>query len=82
LNFVTQAHTPSEFVELCERIYYGESIGSDGSMTKPKANATEKQAKETRFISRSLLQPQIEKEQSIVPYIRPMVMMQRNVKSS
>jgi hypothetical protein len=42
LNFDTQAHTPNEFVELCERISYGESSGNDGSMTKPKA---EKQAK-------------------------------------
>jgi hypothetical protein len=45
LNFDTQAHTPNEFVELCQRISYGELIGNDGSMTKPKANATEKQAK-------------------------------------
>jgi hypothetical protein len=45
LNFDTQAHTPNEFVELCERIIYGEVIGSEGSMSKPKARATEKQAK-------------------------------------
>jgi hypothetical protein len=43
LNFYTQA--PNEFVRLCEQISYGELIGNEGSMTKPKANAMEKQAK-------------------------------------
>jgi hypothetical protein len=42
LSSDTQVHTPIEFVELCERISYSESISTDGLMTKPKANSTEK----------------------------------------
>jgi ribosomal protein S28E/S33 len=60
LNFDTQAHNPNEFVELCERVSYGESTGSNGLITILKANVMEKQAKEARFISRNPLQLQLQ----------------------
>ena len=44
LNFDTQASTPNEFIELCERISYGEST-NDGLIVKTKQNAGEKGAK-------------------------------------
>jgi hypothetical protein len=44
LNFDTQASTPNEFIELCERISFGESA-NEGSMTKTKQDAGEKGAK-------------------------------------
>lgn len=34
LNFDTQAHTPNEFIEICERISYGESTNNDDSKMK------------------------------------------------
>jgi hypothetical protein len=44
LNFDTQASNPNEFIELCERISYGETI-TDGPMVKAKQIAGEKGAK-------------------------------------
>jgi hypothetical protein len=44
LNFDTNASTPNEFIELCERISYGES-NNEGLMTKTKQEAGEKGAK-------------------------------------
>jgi hypothetical protein len=44
LNFDTNASTPNEFIELCERISYGES-NNEGSMTKTKQDAGDKGAK-------------------------------------
>jgi hypothetical protein len=35
LNFDAQAHTPNEFIEMCERISYGESF-NEGTTSKPK----------------------------------------------
>jgi hypothetical protein len=39
LGFDTQASTTSEFIDLCQRISYGESTKEDGSMTKAKQTA-------------------------------------------
>jgi hypothetical protein len=36
LNFDSQAHTPNEFIETCERISYSESF-NEGTMSKPKS---------------------------------------------
>jgi hypothetical protein len=36
LNFDVQAHTPNEFIEMCESMSYGESF-NEGTMSKPKA---------------------------------------------
>lgn len=44
LDFDTLASGPNEFIEMCERISYGETT-MDGSMTKPKPSASEKGAK-------------------------------------
>lgn len=44
LNFDTSASTPNEFIEVCERISYGETT-NEGSMTKTKQDAGEKGAK-------------------------------------
>ena len=44
LNFDTQASTPNAFIELCERISYGES-SIDGPTVKTKPNAGEKGVK-------------------------------------
>jgi hypothetical protein len=44
LGFDSIAHTPQEFVEICERISYGES-NDDGQKAKPKQNAGSKGAK-------------------------------------
>jgi hypothetical protein len=39
-NFDAQDHTPNEFVELCERISYGETLNADASPPKAKANSS------------------------------------------
>ena len=44
LGFDSISHTPQEFVEICERISYGETI-EDGQKAKPKQNAGPKGAK-------------------------------------
>lgn len=45
LGFDSIAHTPQEFVEICERISYGEQSNDDGQKAKPKQNAGSKGAK-------------------------------------
>jgi hypothetical protein len=45
LGFDAQASTPSEFIELCQRISYGETSKDDGSMTKTKPSAGKEGAK-------------------------------------
>jgi hypothetical protein len=45
LGFDSIAHTPQEFVEICERISYGEQVNDDGQKAKPKQNAGSKGAK-------------------------------------
>jgi hypothetical protein len=45
LGFDTQASTTSEFIDLCQRISYGESNKEDGSMTKSKQIAGKEGAK-------------------------------------
>jgi hypothetical protein len=45
LGFDAQASTPSEFIELCQRISYGEASNEDGSKTKPKPSAGKEGAK-------------------------------------
>lgn len=45
LGFDAQASTPSEFIELCQRISYGETSKEDGSTTKTKPSAGKEGAK-------------------------------------
>jgi hypothetical protein len=44
LNFDAQAHTPDEFIEMCEHISYGESF-NEGTMSKPKVSFQEQNKK-------------------------------------